>query len=140
MSLLQKAQHFYNLAMGETVVEEEHEMVDSRDTDLHRKYHEVLRNASADAYKELEDEIAHRKLMDDIFDMHFNLGDENAPESPVDWKCYKRSVLKFEEACGQFSSYGFKFARKIHQKCDAHPHLVEKALEAAAKMCKAHKK
>ena len=112
------------------------EMVDSRDHDLHMHYNRVIREGTEEAHEALAKEIEHRQFFDMLFDTHFDADEmANAPEMPADWECYRNGVRAFEKSCGRFSAYSMKHVGKLAKLCDTKPHMVEKTLEAVAKMC-----
>ncbi|XP_058739479.1 vacuolar-processing enzyme-like [Vicia villosa] len=84
------------------------------------------------AQKELEDEIAHRKHVDNTFQHISNLlfGKENgstmmvhvrAPGQPLvdNWDCFKTLIKTYEGHCSTLSNYGRKYLRAFANMCNA---------------------
>lgn len=113
---------------------DEYEMVDSRDIALHTAYHAVLRERTGDSVTVLQKEVEHRQFTDTLFATHFGEF-PNAPEIPQDWKCYKRSVERFEEACGRMTGYSLQYARRLANLCDTTPEKIEETFAALEADC-----
>ena len=111
--LMAKAANMLNFS-SDAPQKQQFEMVDNHNHDLHYYYNRVIHEGTEEAHKDLEKEIAHRQLMDKIFETHFS-DDEmaKAPELPQDWDCYKKSIRSFEKSCGRFTSYSMKFAGNL---------------------------
>ncbi|KAH1150264.1 hypothetical protein GYH30_044343 [Glycine max] len=84
------------------------------------------------AQKELDDEIAHRKHIDNVVHLIGDLlfGEENSSAmmfhvrpagKPLvdDWDCFKTLVKTYESQCGTLSSYGRKYTRAFANMCNA---------------------
>ncbi|KAL2320214.1 hypothetical protein Fmac_029183 [Flemingia macrophylla] len=84
------------------------------------------------AHKELDDEIAQREHVDNVFHLIGNLlfGKDNSstvmfhirsPGLPLvdDWDCFKNLIKTYERRCGKLSIYGRKYARAIANMCNA---------------------
>ncbi|XP_074289238.1 vacuolar-processing enzyme-like isoform X1 [Silene latifolia] len=88
----------------------------------------------ADAEKELEDVISHRKHIDDSMraivkvlvvngqinaTMSSRLFTINTKAFTWDWKCFKSIVANFQEHCGTLRLYGGKYNQLYANLCDA---------------------
>ena len=94
------------------------ELVDSRDHDLHYLYNRVVSQGTVEAIEEMENELAHRKFVDFLFEQpHFDDA-ANAPENPQNFDCLRMMVGGVEEMCGDWSAYSLKYVRKLANVCD----------------------
>ncbi|TQD84266.1 hypothetical protein C1H46_030197 [Malus baccata] len=110
--------------------------VNQRDTKLHYFQHKLRRAPTGsqeelEARKQLLDEIAHRKHVDDsihkIGELLFghretsNMLMKGRPRGQplVDnWDCFKKLLKIYEKYCGHFSAYGMKYTRAIANICN----------------------
>ncbi|CAL5191778.1 unnamed protein product [Lathyrus oleraceus] len=99
------------------------------------------------AQKELEVEIAHRKHVDNTFQLisNFLFGKENgstmmvhvrAPDQPLvdDWDCFKTLIKTYEGHCSTLSNYGRKYLRAFANMCNAGI-SVKQMVAAASQAC-----
>ena len=114
-----------------------HDLVDSRDGDLHFKYNQYVKTGSSEDGKALEDELHLREKMDSLFLQFDDV--TGAPEIPQDFDCLRMMVGGVEESCGKWSSYGLKYVRKLANMCDTK--TADEIAEARAKIhtfCTSH--
>ncbi|KAM1010816.1 hypothetical protein ACFX13_046992 [Malus domestica] len=127
-------------------------VVNQRDTKLHYFQHKLRRaptgsQEESEARKQLLDEIAHRKHVDDsihkIGELLFghressNMLMKGRPRGQplVDnWDCFKKLLKIYEKYCGHFSAYGMKHTRAIANMCNAGI-TAEKMVVASDQTC-----
>ncbi|KAF3432319.1 hypothetical protein FNV43_RR27059 [Rhamnella rubrinervis] len=126
--------------------------VAQRDADLLHFWHKFNTAPTGsqqklEAKKQLDDEISHRKHVDNSINQIGKLlfGFENSSRvlnkvrppgiPPVDdWQCLKKLVTTYEDHCGPLSSYGMKYTRAIANMCNAGV-TTDQMIAASVKTC-----
>ncbi|XP_068334549.1 vacuolar-processing enzyme-like [Pyrus communis] len=126
--------------------------VNQRDTKLHYFQHKLGRAPTGsqeelEARKQLLDEIAHRKHVDDsihkIGELLFGRRESSNMLMKVrprgqplvdNWDCFKKLLKIYEKYCGHFSAYGMKYTRAIANMCNAGI-TAEKMVVASDQTC-----
>ena len=90
---------------------------DSRDIKLQFLANRHAKLNTKETLAELNEEIASRKLYDDVFSAIKSVTGEVAFSSTTDFDCYKDMISSFEAACGRVSDYGLKYFRNLFNIC-----------------------
>ena len=94
------------------------EHVNQRDHMLHYWYNKVVNEGGEDNHAALMNEIALRSWYDQVFGEVFpGLQEEELETKLTDYDCYRFLIDSFENDCGKFSDYGFKYAKYLSHTC-----------------------
>ena len=94
------------------------EHVDQRDHMLHYLSNKVMTEGGDDNHAALLEEVTLRSFYDNTFQAAFpGLLLEELETELEDYDCYRFLIDSFEQSCGKFNDYGFKYARYLRHTC-----------------------
>ena len=92
--------------------------VDQRDAHLHYLTNKVMTEGGDENHAALMEEVTLRSFYDNTFKTAFPgllIGDLETELE--DYDCYRFLIDSFENSCGKFNDYGFKYARYLRHTC-----------------------
>ena len=94
------------------------EVVDQRDHMLHFLCNNVIREGGDDDHAALIEEVTLRSFYDNLFATAFpSLSVEALEDDLKDYDCYRFLIDSFENSCGKFTDYAFKYAKYLRHVC-----------------------
>ena len=94
------------------------EHVDQRDHMLHYLSNKVMTEGGDENHAALLEEVTLRSFYDNTFQAAFpGLLLEELETELEDYDCYRFLIDSFEQSCGKFNDYGFKYARYLRHTC-----------------------
>ena len=111
--------------------------VNQRDHMLHYLYNKVVTEGGDENHAALMNEIALRSYYDNLFSEVFpGLQEEDLETKLTDYDCYRFLIDSFENDCGKFSEYGFKYAKYLSHTCTVgDPEMIGDTAQKIQNIC-----
>jgi len=110
--------------------------VDSRDVKLDYLYNKLINEQTNEAGVELQEEIAYRMKVDNIFNTVFE-GENSSETLPVyEFDCLRYLMGVYKEHCGEWEDYSLKHVRYLSNTCEtAEPFRVWQVADQLKSVC-----
>lgn len=94
------------------------QLVDQREHMLHYLTNKVMNEGGDDNHAALMEEVSLRTFYDGLFkEVYQSLKLDETETDLTDYDCYRFLINSFEDSCGKFNDYGFKYARYLRHSC-----------------------
>jgi len=104
---------------------------------LHYLYTKVINEGGDENHAALMAEIELRSFYDNTFSEAFpHLEGVELENKITDFDCYRFLIDSFENACGKFNDYGFKYAKYLSHTCIiGDPEMIGEAAQKLTNIC-----